>query len=99
MRSRGGGRRSLCNHDLDVISSWTLIGRGTDDTGRLVATVEYRDKMGTQPPSVLGRQMGTLIAPTSAFNDRGLVVRDLYWVQKLFDARVRILMGRGDPSD
>jgi porin len=85
-------------YDLDVISSWTLIGRGTDDTGRLVATTEYQDKMRNQPPSVLGRQMGTLIAPTSAFNDRGLVVRDLYWVQRLFDARVRVLIGRSDPS-
>ena len=55
--------------------------------------------MGDQPPSAIGRQMGTLIAPTNAFNDRGLVVRDLYWVQRLFDARVRILIGRGDPSD
>jgi hypothetical protein len=26
--------------DLDVISSWTLIGRGTEDTGRLIATFE-----------------------------------------------------------
>jgi len=26
--------------DLDVISSWTLIGRGTEDTRRLVATFE-----------------------------------------------------------
>jgi porin len=86
-------------YDLDVISSWTLIGRGSEDTGRLVITGEYREKIGDQPPSVLGRQMGTLVAPTNAFNDRGLVVRDFYWVQRLFDARVRILIGRGDPSD
>ena len=86
-------------YDLDAISSWTLIGRGTEDTGRLVTTFEYREKIGEQPPSAIGRQMGTLIAPTSAFNDRREVIRDLYWIQRLFDARVRILIGRADPSD
>jgi hypothetical protein len=86
-------------YDLDAISSWTLIGRGTEDTGRLVTTFEYREKIGEQPPSAIGGQMGTLIAPTSAFNDRREVIRDLYWIQRLFDARVRILIGRADPSD
>ncbi|MBV9390619.1 MAG: carbohydrate porin [Verrucomicrobia bacterium] len=85
--------------DIDILSSWTLIGRGTEDTGRLVVTGEYREKIGDQPPSVLGRQIGTLVAPTNAFNDRKWVVRDFYWIQRLFDAPVRILVGRGDPSD
>ena len=85
--------------DIDLLSSWTLIGRGTEDTGRLVVTGEYRQKFAVQAPSVLGRQMGTLVAPTNAFNDRGWVVRDLYWIQRLFNARLRILVGRGDPSD
>lgn len=85
--------------DIDILSSWTLIGRGTEDTGRLVVTGEYREKIGDQPPSVLGRQIGTLVAPTNAFNDRKWVVRDFYWIQRLFDARLRILIGRGDPAD
>jgi porin len=85
--------------DLDIMSSWTLIGRGTKDTGRLVVTGEYRYEMGNQPPSVVGGQMGTVVGPTNAFNDRGWVVRDLYWIQRLFDARVRIIIGRADPSD
>ncbi|MGB8464900.1 MAG: hypothetical protein WCE49_08150, partial [Terrimicrobiaceae bacterium] len=59
--------------DLDFLSSWTLIGRGTQDTGRAVFTVEYRFKMGNQPPSAVGREIGTLIPPTNAFNDRGWV--------------------------
>jgi porin len=85
--------------DLDFMSSWTLIGRGTKDTGRFVFTGEYRYQMGSQPPSRIGGQMGTLLAPTGTFNDRGWVIRDAYWVQRLFDARVRILIGRADPSD
>ncbi|MGA7215110.1 MAG: hypothetical protein WBX20_12965, partial [Terrimicrobiaceae bacterium] len=85
--------------DLDFLSSWTLIGRGTQDTGRAVFTAEYRFKMGNQPPSAVGREIGTLIPPTNAFNNRGWVIRDAYWIQRLFDARVRIIIGRADPSD
>lgn len=36
----GGQSSKYGAFDLDVISSWTLIGRGTEDTGRLVATFE-----------------------------------------------------------
>jgi hypothetical protein len=68
--------------DLDFMSSWALIGRGTKDTGRAVLTTEYRFKMGNQPPSAVGREIGTLIPPTNAFNDRG-------WVIRVFYARLR----------
>ncbi len=95
----GQSQKSGAAFDIDFISSWTLIGRGSEDTGRLVVTGEYREKIGDQPPSVLGGQMGTVVAPTNAFNDRGWVVRDLYWVQRLFDARLRVIVGRADPSD
>ena len=85
--------------DTDLLSSWTLLGRKTADTGRLVTTVEYRYNMGSQPPSALGRQIGTLIPVTNGFNDRGWVVRDAYWIQRLFEAKLRILIGRGYASD
>jgi porin len=85
--------------DLDLMSSWTLIGRGTEDTGRLVLTGEHRYQIGDQPASLVGGQTGTLVAPTGTFNDRGWVIRDAYWIQRLFDARVRILIGRADISD
>lgn len=85
--------------DLDIMSSWTLLGRGTENTGRLVATVEYRYDIGAQPPSVIGGQNGTLINTVNTFNDRGGVVRDLYWIQRLYDAKLRILIGRADISD
>jgi carbohydrate-selective porin OprB len=43
--------------------------------------------------------MGAIVAPTGTFNDRGWVIRDAYWIQRLFDARIRIIAGRADPSD
>ena len=85
--------------DTDLLSSWTLLGRDTLDTGRLVTTVEYRYRIGNQPPSALGRQIGTLVPPTNGFNDRGWVVRDAYWIQRLFNARLRIIVGRGYAAD
>lgn len=85
--------------DLDIMSSWTLLGRGTEDTGRFVATVEYRYDMGGQAPALIGGQNGTLINTVNTFNDRGGVIRDVYWIQRLFDARLRILFGRADISD
>ncbi|HEU4680001.1 MAG TPA: carbohydrate porin [Terrimicrobiaceae bacterium] len=94
-----GGHGYGAAGDLDFLASWTLIGRGSEDTGRAVLTTEYRFKMGDQPPSAVGRQIGTLIPPTNAFNDRGWVIRDAYWIQRLFNARLRIIIGRADPSD
>jgi porin len=101
LQSMGGqaGGQARAGGDIDFMSSWTLIGRGTEDTGRLVFTGEYRFGVDDYPPSTLGRQMGTLIPPTNTFNSREWVVRDAYWIQRLFDARVRILIGRADPSD
>lgn len=101
LQSMGGqaGGQARSAGDIDFMSSWTLIGRGTEDTGRLIFTGEYRFGVDDYPPSTLGPQMGTLIPPTNAFNAREWVVRDAYWIQRLFDARVRILLGRADPSD
>jgi porin len=96
-----GGQSDLSGFggDLDFISSWTLIGRGTENTGRFVFTGEYRYRMADQTPSLLRGQMGTLIPPVNTFNDRGWVIRDCYWIQRLWEGRIRILVGRGDISD
>jgi len=95
----GAGDPSGASYDLDLLSSWTLVGRGTPNTGTLVATVEYRDAIGDDPASSLGGQLGTLINPVNAFNDRQWVVRDVYWLQRLLDDKLRLLAGRADLGD
>lgn len=85
--------------DIDFMAAWTLLGRGTQNAGTLVFTTEYRFQIGDQPPSLLGGQLGVLTAPTGAFNDRGWVVRDAYWLQRLLDGKLRIILGRADISD
>jgi porin len=99
LKAYGADDPSGSAYDLDFMSSWTLVGRGTEDTGRLVVTAEFRDKIGTDPASAVGPQLGTLINTTNAFNDRGWVVRDAFWLQRFNDGKLRLLIGRGDTSD
>ncbi len=49
-----GGDPYGASYDFDLMSAWTLVGRGTADTGVLVATVEYRDAFTDDPASALG---------------------------------------------
>jgi porin len=86
-------------YDLDFMSAWTLVGRGTPDTGVLVATAEFRDRMGSDPASAVGPQLGTLINTVNAFNDRDWVMRDAYWLQRFNGGKLRVLIGRADTSD
>lgn len=95
----GPGDRNGAAGDADFMTAWTLLGRGTENAGTLIFTGEYRFKMGEQTPSQLGGVLGTLTNTTSAFNGRGWVVRDAYWLQRLLDGKLRVLVGRGDISD
>jgi porin len=97
--SGGPGRREGASGDFDIFGAWTPIGRGTPNSGQLVFSAEYRFKMGPLPASELGPEIGTLQRTTGGFNDRGWVWRDLYWLQRLFDDRLRLLLGRADVSD
>ena len=99
LKAYGDDDPSGSAYDLDFMSGWTLVGRGTQDTGTLVVTGEFRDKIGTDPASSVGPQLGTLINTTNAFNDRGWVVRDAYWLQRFYDGKLRVLVGRADTSD
>lgn len=97
--SAGPGDRTGTSGDIDLFGDWTLIGRGTPNTGRLFFSGEYRFKVGDQPASDLRGQIGSLQGTTGGFNDRGWAVRDIFWAQRLFDGKLRFLIGRADISD
>ncbi len=97
--SGGEGRRRGASGDLDIMGAWTLIGRGTPNTGQLIFSFEERHKFGPEPASNLRPVLGTLHPPTNGFNDRGAVVRDVYWIQRLLDGKLGFALGRGDTSD
>ncbi|MCC6678292.1 MAG: carbohydrate porin [Phycisphaerales bacterium] len=95
----GPGRRTAASGDLDLLAKWTAIGAGTKDTGLLAASAEYRYQIGDQPPSELGGQIGTLIPTTNSFSERPVVIKEVYWDQRLFEDRFRFALGRIDPEN
>lgn len=97
--SGGPGTRRGFSGDLDIMAAWTLLGRGTANTGQLIFSVEERHNIGPNPASVLRGEIGTLHPITNGFNDRGFVVRDFYWVHRLWDGKFGYALGRGDTSD
>jgi len=85
--------------DFDLMTSWTAIGRGTENTGRFVFDVEDRFQIGGRTPNSLGSQIATLQPTANTFNDRGLTVRDVFYAQRLIEGQVRFLIGRADSTD
>jgi carbohydrate-selective porin OprB len=85
--------------DFDLMMAWTLVGRGTENSGRLVFDGENRFEIGDRTPNSLGSQVATLQPTANTFNDRGWVIRDVNWVQRLYDGQVRFLVGRADSTD
>lgn len=93
------GGKSGAGGDFDVFGAWDLVNRGETDGGRFVWSIENRHKIGGRAAADLRPALGTLLAPTNGFNDRGWVVRDLHWQQNLLDDRLRLIIGRADPTD
>ena len=85
--------------DFDLMTSWTAVGRGTENPGRVVFTIEDRFEIGGRTPNSLGGQIATLQPTANTFNDRGWVVRDAFWEQRLIDGQFRFLFGRADLTD
>lgn len=85
--------------DVDLMSSWTAVGRGTENPGRLVFDLEDRFRIGDRTPNSLGGQIATLQPTANTFNDRGFVVRDVFWTQRAYEGQLRFLIGRADSTD
>jgi len=97
--SGGPGNRSAASGDLDLLAKWTAIGAGTSDTGIVAFAAEYRYQIGDRVPSTLGGEIGTLTPTTNGFSERPMVVKELYWDQRLFDDHFRFAIGRIDPEN
>lgn len=96
----GRGPRWGMSADADLFFDWALAGRNTPDVGRLVFSVEERFRFASKiTPGQLGGQIGSLVGTGGPFNDRGPVIRDAHWDQHLFDARLRLLVGRAAADD
>jgi hypothetical protein len=85
--------------DLDLMSTWHLVDRNGPNRGTLVTTGEYRHQIGWENPNSLRDDVGTLQRTTGGFDDRGWAFRDFYYLQRLFDDKLRVAFGRADVSD
>ena len=83
--------------------SWTLLGRGTKNTGSLVYKAEHRHRLGTQlDPQTMGFTAGSAVPTGTQFNEFGNSswgVTNLYWQQRLNDGRLSFVAGKVDPTD
>lgn len=96
----GSGDRWGTSGDVDLFFDWTLVGRGTGNAGRFFFSIEDRFRFGSEAtPAELTGQIGSGVGTGGPFNDRGFVIRDAFWDQRLFDDRLRVLVGRAAPDD
>ena len=85
--------------DWDIMSAWTVVGRESENTGRFVFDGEDRFAIGPRTPNSLGANIATLQPTVNTFNDRGWVVRDLFYEQRLWHGQIRLMLGRADSTD
>lgn len=79
---------------LQLQGSWTLVGRGTKNTGKLTFRLEERTTLGTTlPPTSLAFQYGG-ITPSGGFSDFGFAFTEFAWRQSLLEGRFRFVVGK-----
>ncbi|MFC3612854.1 carbohydrate porin [Lutimaribacter marinistellae] len=92
--STGESRAAAGRAELN--GSWTLVGRGTKNAGRLTFRIENRSTLGTViPPSRLGNQFGSGTLVGTGFSDYSRAnLSELAWRQSLMQGRLRFVAGK-----
>ena len=94
-----GGEDKASGGVFRATLKWTPIGRGTDDTGSLVATVDYRHAIRDIAPADLASQSGYIGITGLFYSDIRWAVINLNWQQGFNDGRTGLIVGRYDPND
>lgn len=77
-----------------IQGAWTLLGRGTQNSGKLTFSFQNRNAVNQQiPPSQLAGQFGSISGSGTGFNDVGMIVNEFAWRQSLFDGRFKFIVG------
>lgn len=93
------GRSVAGSGDLDLLARWKVRGASTGNPGEMIFDAEYRHAIGDLPASAMAVESGLLTGTVNGFNDRGMVIRNFHFIQRLADGRFGFLIGRTDPSD
>jgi porin len=78
---------------------WTVLGRGTADTGSIVTTVDHRHRFRDIAPADLAGEAGYAGVTGLLYNDAGGVLVNLNWQQGFKEGNIGLIAGRYDPSD
>lgn len=78
---------------------WTLFGRGTNETGALLMTVDYRDAFTDIAPASLGAEAGYIGQTGLLYSDFDWAIINLNWQQGFNDGDTGLVVGRYDPND
>ncbi len=81
--------------------SWTVLNRGSKNTGTIVFKAENRSKISTDlSPQDLGiRGIGAASIVGTQFSDKGWILTNLFWQQALNDGRFKYVVGQIDNTD
>jgi len=82
-----------------LTGKWTLLNRGTKNSGSLVFSADHRHRYDDLAPADLGFSSGYLGIPGTLFNDAGNLLGDLNWQQSFNDGQSGFVIGRYDPND
>jgi porin len=84
---------------FDVAGSWSILGRGTGNTGTLVFLAEHQHRLGSgEAPELAGLAAGSAL-PTAQFGDFGWHLNNLHWSQKLAGDAAILVVGVVDTVD
>ena len=82
-----------------AVARWTLLGKGTPDTGSLVVMVDNRHAYRDIAPAALASQAGYIGLTGTLYSDIDWAVVNLNWQQGFNDGSTGLLVGRYDPND
>jgi porin len=100
-----GASEALGNEDkassgvFRTTAKWTVLGRGTKDTGSIILMVDHRHAYRDIAPAALAGEVGYIGVTGTLYTDIDWAVVNFNWQQGFNDGNTGLLIGRYDPSD
>lgn len=83
-----------------LFGKWTLLGRGTENTGDFIFKIEHRHRIDTDKvPGNFAGSIGYLGVSGTSYTDDNLVLNDFAWNQKFNNGQWGFMIGRYDPNN
>jgi porin len=89
-----GPEDDAAGYDLDIIGTWTFLGRGTTTQTKLGFEFFRRDDLGTElPPQRLFTQYGALYSNAAPYGEEDLVIGE-FWIHQKIRNRFGFRIGK-----